>query len=222
MGIRPNSRKSTPQGLESRERLLDAGIALFSERGYAATSIDAVCRRAGTVRTALYWHFASKEGLLAAVVERVAVQWIEQIRKSAYLAGDPLARLERVIEGFREILEAKPHLLRLLLSVSLERSDVSPRTRRTLQGVFERAEAALVEGIEDALGREIPDLDLVAHTALALLQAALLRRLVDPDGADLERLLAELRRVILLSVASRLSEEERSQLSARAREGESP
>ena len=44
------SKRLTPQGAESRERLLKGAIDLISERGYAATSVDAICRHAGTAR----------------------------------------------------------------------------------------------------------------------------------------------------------------------------
>lgn len=200
---------------DSRERLLESAIALISERGYSATSVDAICRRAGTVKTALYWHFESKEGLLAAVVERVAESWIEEIRKTAYLEGDPYERLERVLDGLQEILEERPHLLRLLMAVQLERSDVSPRTRAALKTVIERAEQALVEGIEDAMGTPLRDLDLIAHSVVSLLEGALLRRLVDPE-ISLDRLFKELRRVIVLSIGHRLSDDERARWAARA------
>jgi AcrR family transcriptional regulator len=49
----------TAQGAASRERLLDAAIELIAERGYSASSVEALCRRAGVAKTALYWHFGS-------------------------------------------------------------------------------------------------------------------------------------------------------------------
>jgi AcrR family transcriptional regulator len=179
-------------------------VELIAERGYSATSVEALCRRAGVVKTALYWHFGSKEGLLAAALERVASAWIEEIQKSVYQAGSPEERLDRAVRGMRAVVEERPELLRLLLSVAYERTEVAPATRALLRGLFQRAERALVVGIEDALGTELPDLDLVAHTALALLHAASLRRLVDPEGTDLERLFADLRRTMVLLIASRL------------------
>ncbi|HSJ98037.1 MAG TPA: helix-turn-helix domain-containing protein, partial [Myxococcota bacterium] len=78
---RPLSRRAA-QGEETRERILAAAIASIAERGYAATSIETLCQRAGVVRTAIYWHFGSKDGLVLPVVERVASTWIEEIQKS--------------------------------------------------------------------------------------------------------------------------------------------
>jgi AcrR family transcriptional regulator len=195
----------TAQGAASRERLLDAAIELMAERGYSASSVEALCGRAGVAKTALYWHFDSKEGLLAAALERVANAWIEEIQKSVYLARDPAQRLERAFEGLRRMVEARPQILRLLIAVANERAEVAPETRERLRSVFRRAEAALVQGIEDALGRRLPDLDLVAHTTIGLVQAASFRFLLDPEETDLDRLFADLQRTFVLLVADRLA-----------------
>lgn len=200
-GRRP--RGVTPQGATSRERILDAAVGLFAERGFSATSVDALCRRAGIVKTALYWHFGSKEGLLAAALDRVATSWIEEVQKSAYLVGQPMERLDRTLEGMRRIVEERPQLLRMLLSVLLERADADEETRATLGRIFRRARHALVEGIEGVLPG-VPDPDLVAHTILSLMQGALFVRMADPDGADLDRLFAEMKRTVVLVLGDRL------------------
>ncbi len=197
-------RATTASGEHSRARLLESAIELIAERGYAATGVGAVCERAGMAKTALYWHFGSKEGLLAAVVEQVGGHWIEEIQKSACQIGDPLERVERLIDGWRAILLEQPQRLRLLLVVLLERGDASAPTREALRRVWERAEAALVQGIEDSVDRPLPDLDLVAHTALTLLHGILMRRLLDPEGTDVERLFDEFRRTLTLTIAHRL------------------
>ena len=59
MAERKFQKRLTPQGAESRERLLQGAIDLISERGYAATCVDAICRHAGTAISGLYWHFKS-------------------------------------------------------------------------------------------------------------------------------------------------------------------
>jgi AcrR family transcriptional regulator len=190
------------QGDESRARLLGTATALIAERGYAATSVGEVCRRAGVAKPALYWHFGSKEGLLAAVIETVGTAWIERIQKSVYLEGDPIQRFERLLEGWRRIQLEEPGLLRLLMVVLLEQGEASDSAREALVCVVERAQAALVQGLEDSLG-SLPDLDLVADTILSLLQGAVMRRILDP-AADLERHFAEIRRTIALVLADRL------------------
>jgi AcrR family transcriptional regulator len=59
------------RGRATRQHLLDVATDMFAERGYEATSIEAVLERAGVSRGSLYHHFAGKEALFEAVVESV-------------------------------------------------------------------------------------------------------------------------------------------------------
>lgn len=195
-------RALTPQGASSREKILDAAVELIAERGYSATSVDALCRRAGIVKTALYWHFGSKEGLLAAVIDRVASAWIDELRSTVSRAGEPEERLAVALAGMRRILEQRPELLRLLLSVLLERAEGDDETRAALQRAFLRARRAIVETIE-ATTPGVRDPDLIAHTIVSLMQGALLLRLADPEGTDLDRVFAEIERTVVLVMADR-------------------
>ena len=52
------------RSIEKRRRLLDAARALFGERGWEATSIEAVAERAGAATGAFYTYFRSKRQLL--------------------------------------------------------------------------------------------------------------------------------------------------------------
>ena len=198
------SKRLTPQGAESRERLLQGAIDLISERGYSATSVDAICRHAGTAKTALYWHFKSKEGLLNAIIDRVNEDWIREITNSIDSVGEPAERLDALIASLRNIVETKPHLLRLLLSILLERGDQSSETREAILKVFGRTGRALMKGIESDIGHDLPRVEMVAHTILGLLQMALVRRLLDPD-TDLDIVFTDLRRTIILIVSDRMN-----------------
>ena len=50
-----------PKTRDTRERVAAAALEVFSERGYAATSIDDIVERAGTTRGAFYYYFESKD-----------------------------------------------------------------------------------------------------------------------------------------------------------------
>lgn len=205
----PARRAGRPQRARAeatRERILAAAVELIAERGFAATSIDQLCQRASVVRTAIYWHFGAKEGLVVPVIERVAASWIEEIQGAVYREGDPLARLDRFVAGLRRLVVERPHLIRLLLAVALERADQDPATREALRAIFERAQAAIVQGIDDSLGAPWPESGLVARTALAFLAHAVAHQLVDPRRAELERVFDELRVALLLMIGARLRE----------------
>ena len=76
------------QGQETRRRLLDAGRDAINDRGYHATRVDDVVRRAGTSHGTFYLYFESKEGML------------EALREDAVTALDELTdALPQIVEG---------------------------------------------------------------------------------------------------------------------------
>ena len=54
---------------QSKERLLTAAKELFLARGYAATTVDAICEKDALTKGSLYYFFDSKEELGLAVLE---------------------------------------------------------------------------------------------------------------------------------------------------------
>jgi len=198
------------RGIASRERILSTAIELFAERGYAGTAVSEICRRTGTVATSLYHHFGSKEGLLGAAIERVGLAWIEEIQKHAYREENLTRRLDRVVEMWRRLVTDEPVLMRMLISVQLERSQGSQEIGDALRRLMRRTRASLVEGIEASVG-PLPDADHLAHTMLALLQGALLRLQLEPETADVDALFRHMRRTIELVVADHVAAAEGGQ-----------
>jgi AcrR family transcriptional regulator len=192
------------QGRESRARILRAATERFATAGYAATSVDDVCRSAGIVKSALYWHFESKEGLLSAVLEETANAWIDGILESVHQTGDPLERLKRALAGMRELVERRPALLRLLHTMLVERTQASPQTREVLLRVFDRARATLANGIAEAIGSRPEGLDIVAALVLAAFDGIFLQHQLRGDPQELDRIFTELERTVVYLVWDRL------------------
>jgi AcrR family transcriptional regulator len=76
---------------ETREALLDAAHGLFYWHGIRAPGVDAVAGEAGVAPTILYRHFGSKDGLIAAYVERAAAGYREWFDAALGEDGDVLA-----------------------------------------------------------------------------------------------------------------------------------
>jgi len=65
----------TMPAVSARERILTAAYELFSRRGIRAVGTDEVIERAGVARATLYRHFATKNDLVLAVLERREEVW---------------------------------------------------------------------------------------------------------------------------------------------------
>lgn len=91
-----DGRPLSEQGRERKEQLIDAAVALFSERGYAATRIRDICERAGVAKGLFYWYFPTKLDLFAELVRSMR----RQLRRAQAAAMDPDAdALTRLHQG---------------------------------------------------------------------------------------------------------------------------
>lgn len=104
----------------TRERILDEAMRLFSRHGYAATSIAKIEAAAGLTPGAggLYHHFASKEAVLAAGIERQLSRLaaLREIRHVLGSLGDTKAELTLTARYILAELDSESELLRILAS----------------------------------------------------------------------------------------------------------
>lgn len=78
----------------TRERMLDAALALFAEHGFAGTSMRMLARKIGLREGSFYNHFSSKDELYQAVIAQWGpMEFVERLKSAEYraLAGDPPA-----------------------------------------------------------------------------------------------------------------------------------
>src|SRR5580700_10894247 len=84
--------------------IVAASLACFAERGFAATRLEDVARRAGVTKGTLYLYFPNKEELFEAVVRQALVPNIERGEALLDEAGEPAALLlERLMRSWAEL-----------------------------------------------------------------------------------------------------------------------
>ncbi|MGQ0576897.1 MAG: TetR/AcrR family transcriptional regulator [Pseudonocardia sp.] len=104
-------------GRAVRERqILDAAVAVFTERGYGGASMDAVAERVGVTKPVLYTHVGSKEGLLLACITRARAELLEVTTAAVAAAGTPEEMLRSGIRAFFDYLDAQGPTWTLLYS----------------------------------------------------------------------------------------------------------
>jgi TetR/AcrR family transcriptional repressor of nem operon len=91
---------------ETREALVRAAIELFSEQGLDAPSLDAICERAGKTRGAFYVHFATRDDLLAAAMERRNTALIESFLRQAAETSDGEPDVGRLVQVFAKAVDS--------------------------------------------------------------------------------------------------------------------
>lgn len=82
---------------ERPDEIVAAALAEFAARGFAATRIDDVARRAGIGKGTVYLYFDSKEALFRAVVRRAIVPRIDEVTALIAAHDGPTPDLMRVL-----------------------------------------------------------------------------------------------------------------------------
>lgn len=182
--------KRQRQGEDSRELILDATERLMSTQGYAATSISHIRKETGLPASSIYWHFGSKEGVLAAVMERGAERYFAQIPLSS-----PDIETQRAAAA--KLMVANPDFFRLMYMLSLERSDdpaVAAAIRRVrdtaIDGFATVIRPMLPDGVEPAKADRI--VAELAAVATAMSDGIFFADHLEPDTTDVDRMYVRL------------------------------
>jgi AcrR family transcriptional regulator len=185
-------------GIQSRRKIVEAAAALMAERGFAGTSISAVSRRSGLPSGSIYWHFESKEDLLAAVVEEGARRWFDALPGPADLPASPAEAVEALLDAAARSLEERPEFLRLLLLIALERAEVDEASIAVIRRVRALARDRLREMMATLLepfgGRGVELAPRFSALALCVADGAFVAHHIDPEETDIRALFELLRR----------------------------
>ncbi len=87
----------SPAAVDTREKLLRAGLALARRKGLRATTVRAVAAEAGANLGSFVYHFGSREAFVGELIERLYAPLFERLQLDAAGAAPPLERLRRVL-----------------------------------------------------------------------------------------------------------------------------
>src|ERR1041384_6430456 len=98
----PGTSRRAQYSASTRRALVDVAERLFTEHGYAATSLDAIVAGADVTKGALYHHYSGKQALFEAVFEKVESGGAAQIQEAVTGHHDPWVK---AIAGLRAFLD---------------------------------------------------------------------------------------------------------------------
>ena len=147
----PEGSLRTAHSADTRRALIKAARRLFNERGYGATSLDEVCRRARVTKGALYHHFDNKRDLFVAVLEQVEGEFVQAGAHAADPAANIWEKLQVAAVGFLDAC-AKSDSRRIVLEAP---AALGWRECRDLEAryVVDRLGAALETAAADGVVR---------------------------------------------------------------------
>ena len=151
--------KNPPQAAArlSKAAVVERALALADELGLEALTIRRLAQELGVTPMALYWHFRSKEELLAGLGDRV---WAE-IDVDIDPAADWPAQLRGLLESLVQMLRAHPSASQLLLAGEKMHGEASIMATETALAVLRRAGFGPEQASEIARGALWTGLTLV-------------------------------------------------------------
>ena len=201
----PNQPKYQRRKEDRPQEIADAAFKMFAEKGYAATRIDDVAKRAGVSKGLTYLYYKTKEDLFKAVVRNVVVRRVDslignvestELSSEEFLRG-PLLDFMKKVPGSPIAI-----VIRLLISEG-------PRHPDLVNYYYENVVARGLEAIRQFVARGVERgefrreaLDHQPHLFLAPMMLSMIWRLVFTDKpldtdqlmeSQVELLLAEMK-----------------------------
>jgi AcrR family transcriptional regulator len=169
------------QALETQRLIVDAARALFLERGYSATTIDAISDKAGVSISTVYTIYKNKRGILSAIREDWHLQSAQrEIYDRAVAEQEPETKLKLAAHATRRQWETSLEMITIYKGAAT----ADPEAADELQAAQDGRRQALQQFIQTITPSLRSDLKVERATAiyLALTRAELYQELVDIAG----------------------------------------
>jgi AcrR family transcriptional regulator len=178
---------------ETRTRILQSAMKLFSEKGFDAAGVAEICSTAGVSKGAFYHHFETKQAVFLQLLE----DWMQQLDADLQAA---LSEAPTVVDGLlgmaartREVFAAADGRLSILLEFwGQARKDpvVWERTIAPFRRYREVFAGIIKKGIEEGSLRPV-DADKAAQALMSLAVGMVLQGVLDPKGARWDRVIQD-------------------------------
>ena len=169
----------------TEQRLLSAGLDLFSRRGYAAASVNEIVRQAGCCKGAFYFHFAGKRDFFLTILESRITCNKERVLELCRWEGDTaewLGRLFETIVGFSESESSWRALSAEFMVLGMRDPSVRQRVAEMHRNFRDQVASMVTAGAECHDGRLVADPDIVAVAVGAMLDGVVIHSAIEPDA----------------------------------------
>ncbi len=186
---------------ETRGHILDAAVKRFSVAGYDAASVDEICAEAGVSKGAFYHHFPTKQAVFLALMQ----DWLamidlgmETVRKDT--VPETLITMTNLLPGVFEAAENRlPMFLEFWLRASRDetiwKAIIAPY--RHYQEYFSKL---IHDGMDEGSFKPV-DPQVAAQVILSLAVGLVLQGVLDPHGADWEKIARESMQILMNGLA---------------------
>jgi TetR/AcrR family transcriptional regulator, acrAB operon repressor len=185
-------RRTKEEAAITREQLLKKALAVFSKKGYAATTLEDIAREANVTRGAIYHHFGGKAELYNTLIREYADRGSQIMGQAVSEGGTLLDILRRVFVRQLQVIEDDREM-RALMELYLFKTGLVPELEEGRQqqiesgaGLIEMLAGILSQGMEQGLLRLDVDAKELARSYLAFQNGLIQLWLTTPEQFSLK------------------------------------
>ncbi len=184
---------------DTRDRILDAALNIFANKGYHDTRMDEIVEASSTSKGSIYFHFPNKERLFLALVDQFADLIERRVREAVAQEAEGIARVRAALQACLETFGRyrRPAKIMLVQAVGLgsvfekKRVDVNDRFANLIKEYLDEA---------IAIGDIAPvDTEVVSYAWMGAIYGIVIRWVYTGEP-DSERILSALLPMLLKSV----------------------
>lgn len=193
---------------DTKRRIFEAALRVFSEKGYDGTTMDEVIAAAGVSKGSIYWHFSSKKELFEELFEfwfeGVMQMFLEQAAE-----GAPWDKIQTFVHESYRLLLKDAGLFRAFIeffNIGMKDEKFKERLKHYYVSLTCEMEAVIIEGKEYG-DFTVRDTKNAAIAIFALLDGLVMRALLDPQELN-EESMFYVKRFIANAIGYRVEQEE--------------
>jgi outer membrane protein len=168
---------------DPRQRLLDAGLKLFANRGYAGAAVHDITEEAKVTKPTLYYYFENKEGLFQALVDQAMDERLRLMRKAAPPDKSTVDQLTDIIVLLTGFARRQPDLLRLCFSIAFAAEGEFPsgfKKHDKMRESYQFVRDVIQVGIDRGVLNRTFAADELAQSYFQLVQHAIVLTIIEP------------------------------------------
>jgi TetR/AcrR family transcriptional regulator, fatty acid metabolism regulator protein len=182
-----------------RERILDAGMSVFSRKGYRDSVVDEIAAEADTSKGGVYFHFRNKQAIFLALLDRMGGMLIRRVEDAMRAAPDPVARGDAALLTVLKTFAGHRALARLFL---VEAMGAGREFNAAMMEWHARFAALIKRHLDDAVARDVIaplDTDIASAAWFGAVYEVTVRWLLTGKPDRLEEVYPTLRAILARS-----------------------
>jgi len=171
--------KKQEKNYQKQIQIIEGALQVFGEKGFEATTISEICKKAKISDATLYEYFSSKEDVLFSIAEYFTSSEIKKIREVNHYIHDTRERMRMLIQAHLEFYEGNPlyssvALLNLKGNRNFIKSKAYGVVRESTKGFVDTFQ----EGVEKGIFRDDIDKYLVRNMILGFIEHLIIQWLL--------------------------------------------